>query len=70
MSVIESPCRKVCRLDNAGAYCTACRRTLAQIRDWRIYTDNERQAIMERLAASSPELLASGDKRSGDSKEE
>ncbi|MBC8139990.1 MAG: DUF1289 domain-containing protein [Armatimonadetes bacterium] len=65
MSVIESPCRKVCRLDDAGVFCTACGRTLTQIRDWRVYTAQERQGIMARLAAPPSDILASGDEPPG-----
>ncbi len=70
MSGIESPCRKVCRLDDAGTVCTACGRTLTQIRDWQGYTPHKRREIMVRLAAPPTDSLAPCDKRPGDSEKQ
>lgn len=66
MTAIESPCRKVCRLNRAGTVCTACGRTLTQIRDWSVYSPETRREIMARLAAPSPNALTPDDERPGD----
>jgi predicted Fe-S protein YdhL (DUF1289 family) len=47
---IMSPCVSVCRLD-ADEVCEGCGRTLKEIREWLIYSDESRIAIMRRLAA-------------------
>lgn len=70
MNDIESPCRKVCSLNDAGTLCTACGRSLAQIRDWSRYTPEQRRAVMNDLAEPpSPQVLAPGDTRPADRKE-
>ena len=53
---MESPCIKVCKF-NYGEYlsvsgeliCIGCGRTQDEIREWTIYTDEQRRKIMERL---------------------
>jgi hypothetical protein len=47
-SGIESPCRKECRI--LEDKCKGCGRTLAEISNWRLFTDSERKSIMERLS--------------------
>jgi predicted Fe-S protein YdhL (DUF1289 family) len=49
MSQIESPCQQKCLLDPQSQQCTVCRRTLEQIAEWRYYTAEERQQIMDSL---------------------
>jgi predicted Fe-S protein YdhL (DUF1289 family) len=46
---ILSPCRRQCRLDSTGSYCTGCGRTLDELRQWRGLTNPQRQAIMDLL---------------------
>ena len=41
---IESPCIKVCKLENNR--CTGCYRTSEEIREWTIYTKEKRDFIM------------------------
>ncbi|WP_239805255.1 DUF1289 domain-containing protein [Croceicoccus hydrothermalis] len=53
---IPSPCRKVCTLDDAGEWCTACGRTLDEITRWATLAPKERKAIMAQL----PERLDGG----------
>lgn len=51
---IESPCVRQCRLDEARTHCVACQRTLDEIRGWKDADDNERAAILERIASLKP----------------
>ncbi|WP_299438282.1 DUF1289 domain-containing protein [uncultured Rhodospira sp.] len=46
---VPSPCISVCRLDEAGAVCVGCGRTLAEIRDWKRMTSPQRRAVWARL---------------------
>ena len=46
-SQIKSPCIKVCTLENG--VCIGCKRTQDQIREWLIYSDEERNLIMKTL---------------------
>ena len=46
-SQIKSPCIKVCKLKNK--ICIGCGRTQDQIRDWTLYSDEERLTIMKTI---------------------
>jgi predicted Fe-S protein YdhL (DUF1289 family) len=48
-NIIQSPCVQRCNLDPQSQQCTVCRRTLEQITEWRYYTAEERQQIMDSL---------------------
>lgn len=48
---ILTPCRRLCRLDDTGAYCTGCGRTRAELGAWRGMTNAARQALMDTLPA-------------------
>lgn len=68
MSVIQSPCIRVCVLDSRSDSCIGCGRLRREIAGWRGYLDDERTAIMaalpERLRAmSSREARGRGGRR-------
>ena len=42
---MKTPCVKICKL--IDSVCIGCGRTQDQIREWTIYTDEERRKIME-----------------------
>ena len=46
-SHIESPCISVCRYDNE--VCAGCGRTVDEIVNWYDMTDDEKQAVLNRL---------------------
>ena len=46
---VISPCVSVCRID-ADNVCEGCGRTIKEIRDWSIYGDKKKVAIMKRLS--------------------
>jgi predicted Fe-S protein YdhL (DUF1289 family) len=48
MAVIETPCEKICILDQSGL-CRGCGRSLAEIERWTAYSDGERARIMAEL---------------------
>ena len=50
MNKIASPCVNVCALDAAGETCTGCGRTRDEIGRWIFMSDEERAAVMDRLA--------------------
>ena len=45
-SMIESPCIKVCKLDQATGLCTGCLRSVDEIRSWREASNEQKQAIV------------------------
>ena len=49
--ISKSPCQKICKLDPITDVCTVCDRTMQQIQDWPIYTDEQRSQIMKTLKA-------------------
>ena len=47
---VESPCVRVCTLDDAGRVCLGCFRTLDEIGMWSQLTDNARRLVVEQAA--------------------
>ena len=47
LSLIESPCISVCRMENE--VCVGCGRTVDDIVNWYDMTDDEKQAVLNRL---------------------
>ena len=50
-SPIESPCISVCRYDNE--VCRGCGRTVDEIVNWYDMTDDEKQAVLNRIEKDS-----------------
>jgi len=46
---LESPCVKVCQLDNAKGVCVGCLRTLSEIARWSQMSGEERRRVMADL---------------------
>lgn len=55
-----SPCISVCVLDPVSELCEGCGRSLDEISQWSRMTEDERRAVMERLA-DRPERHARAD---------
>jgi predicted Fe-S protein YdhL (DUF1289 family) len=53
---IESPCIKICRIDDATQLCTGCLRSLTEIANWGRYAPAERARIMRELPARRPSI--------------
>lgn len=56
--MIESPCVKICRVDEAGV-CVACGRSIAEIAAWITLDDPEREQVCRRAAARLQEIAQS-----------
>lgn len=50
---MKSPCNRVCRL-NDEQICIGCGRSWIQIRDWRSYSDEKREKVMDQLKEFKP----------------
>lgn len=48
---VPSPCVQRCQLDEAGAMCTGCQRTLAEISGWSSFDPAQKRAVWDRLLA-------------------
>jgi uncharacterized protein len=44
---IKTPCIGICKLDIGGIRCIGCGRSTAHLEAWSLYTDEERQEIMD-----------------------
>jgi predicted Fe-S protein YdhL (DUF1289 family) len=44
---LESPCTKICKLDESGQYCIGCFRTRTDIGVWSRATDDEKVDMIE-----------------------
>jgi len=49
MTAIETPCEKICILDQPSGLCRGCGRSLAEIERWTAYGNSERTRIMAEL---------------------
>lgn len=47
---VPSPCRNVCRMDDATGYCEGCLRTIDEIAGWSACGDDEKRAVWAALA--------------------
>jgi predicted Fe-S protein YdhL (DUF1289 family) len=48
-ALIETPCEKICVVDQASGLCRGCGRSLSEIERWTAYSDGERSRIMAEL---------------------
>jgi uncharacterized protein len=50
-SSVPSPCVSICRMDAATGLCSGCLRTIDEISGWSRYSDAEKRAIWQLIAA-------------------
>ena len=55
---VESPCTKVCRIDEATGWCIGCARTLDEIAAWAALDDDARRQVWLRLPARRAQASA------------
>jgi predicted Fe-S protein YdhL (DUF1289 family) len=49
MATIETPCEKICILDQPSGLCRGCGRNLTEIERWSAYSDAERSRVLAEL---------------------
>jgi len=54
---ISSPCIDVCDVDSTGQYCIGCGRSMDEIARWLTTSEQERQAIMDKLPDRLRQLI-------------
>ncbi len=54
---INSPCKKICKVDKVDALCISCNRSLTEIRTWTMMTDSQRADVMKRIEMSNLQRL-------------
>ncbi|MBG0812192.1 DUF1289 domain-containing protein [Methylosinus sp. H3A] len=52
----ESPCVKICRIDQQTGFCIGCARTIAEIAGWGAASEGERKRILAALPARRARL--------------
>ncbi|MCX8004407.1 MAG: DUF1289 domain-containing protein [Burkholderiaceae bacterium] len=50
-AAVASPCVAVCRMNPATGLCEGCLRTLEEIAAWSGLSDEEKRAVLQRVAA-------------------
>lgn len=50
MSAVPSPCINVCRMEPVSGLCEGCYRTLDEIARWGATDDDDKRAILARIA--------------------
>jgi uncharacterized protein len=48
---VQSPCINICRMNAQTGYCEGCLRTIDEIACWSGYTDEDKLAVIAKLAA-------------------
>ncbi len=48
---VKSPCVNICRMNPQTGYCEGCLRTIDEIACWSGYTDEDKLAVIAKLAA-------------------
>lgn len=56
MSTIETPCRKVCKINKKNELCEGCFRTIEEIARWATYSSAQRLQIMRTLPSRKSTL--------------
>jgi predicted Fe-S protein YdhL (DUF1289 family) len=49
MATIETPCEKICILDQPSGLCRGCGRNLTEIERWGVYSDADRSHVLSEL---------------------
>ncbi|HJW53337.1 MAG TPA: DUF1289 domain-containing protein [Burkholderiaceae bacterium] len=51
VSSVASPCVSICQMDPATGLCSGCLRTIDEIAGWSRYSDAEKHAVWQLIAA-------------------
>ena len=47
--MINSPCKKICKIDIKSGLCLGCNRNIDEIKDWFRLNDSEKTKILEKI---------------------
>ena len=47
---VPSPCVTICQIDGANDLCIGCKRSVDEIREWPIFSAEEKRAVLARIA--------------------
>jgi|MDSV01.3.fsa_nt_gb uncharacterized protein len=54
--MIESPCNAICSTDPKNDLCTGCGRTREEIENWLIYSDKQKEKVLDNIKKRSKHL--------------
>ena len=46
---VRSPCISICRIEPASGYCAGCHRTIDEIADWAMMSDERKLLVWEQI---------------------
>lgn len=46
---VPSPCVRLCKIDPSTGLCIGCKRTLEEIKEWIVYSDEEKLRVLEKI---------------------
>jgi predicted Fe-S protein YdhL (DUF1289 family) len=46
---LRSPCISICRIEPATGYCAGCHRTIEEIADWGMMTDERKRSVWQQI---------------------
>jgi len=47
--MINSPCKKICKIDHSNGLCIGCNRNINEIKNWIKFDDNQKERLIEKL---------------------
>tara|TARA_Y100000389_G_C17382662_1_gene475237 strand:+ start:824 stop:1006 length:183 start_codon:yes stop_codon:yes gene_type:complete len=47
--MINSPCKKICKIDLSNGLCIGCNRNINEIKNWIKLDDNQKERLIEKL---------------------
>jgi predicted Fe-S protein YdhL (DUF1289 family) len=51
--MVKSPCVAVCKIDYESGYCIGCNRTIEEITNWSILSDQQKKKILTKVKSKN-----------------
>ena len=51
--MVKSPCIAVCKIDYESGYCIGCKRTIEEITNWSILSDQQKKKILTKVKSKN-----------------
>ena len=51
--MVKSPCIDVCKIDYKSGYCIGCNRTIEEITNWSILSDQQKKKILTKVKSKN-----------------
>jgi len=57
-SAVASPCNSVCTMDPLNGFCNGCLRSLSEIADWSVLSDDDKRLVWRQIGERARSLCA------------